>query len=60
MVERGHSPEDVKTLLQQIIKAVLERALQGEIGTVDLETRRDRNGKFEPQLIQKHQRRFRL
>jgi putative transposase len=27
----GHKPEDVKTLLQQITKAVLERALQGEI-----------------------------
>jgi putative transposase len=27
----GHKPEDVKTLLQRITKAVLERALQGEI-----------------------------
>jgi putative transposase len=27
----GHKPEDVKTLLQQITKAVLERALQGEM-----------------------------
>ena len=27
----GHKPEDVKSLLQQITKAVLERALQGEM-----------------------------
>lgn len=30
-LKNGHKPEDVKTLLQQITKAVLERALQGEM-----------------------------
>ena len=30
-LKAGHSPEDVKSLLQQITKAVLERALQGEM-----------------------------
>ena len=86
----GHSPEDVKSLLQQITKAVLERALSGEMtehlgygkhdisgrnsgnsrngtttktlkgefGEIELETPRDRNGKFEPRLIEKHQTRF--
>ena len=30
-LKKGHSPEDVKTLLEQITKAVVERALQGEL-----------------------------
>ena len=30
-LKNGHSPDDVKTLLQQITKAVVERALQGEL-----------------------------
>jgi transposase-like protein len=30
-LKKGHDPEDVKTLLQGITKAVLERALQGEM-----------------------------
>ena len=30
-LKNGHKPEDVKSLLQQITKAVLERALQGEM-----------------------------
>ena len=30
-LKNGHKPEDVKSLLQQITKAVLERALQGEL-----------------------------
>jgi putative transposase len=30
-LKSGHKPEEVKTLLQQITKAVLERALQGEL-----------------------------
>lgn len=30
-LKAGHKPEDVKSLLQQITKAVLERALQGEM-----------------------------
>ena len=30
-LKNGHKPEDVKTLLQQITKAVLERGLQGEM-----------------------------
>jgi len=86
----GATPEDVKGLLQQITKAVLERALQGELthhlgygkhepsgkhsgnsrngvtrktlkgdfGEIELETPRDRNGEFAPQLIQKNQTRW--
>ena len=89
-LKNGHKPEDVKSLLQQITKAVVERALQGEMtqhlgypkndvagkksgnsrngvtaktlkgdfGEIELETPRDRNGEFEPKLIQKHQTRF--
>jgi hypothetical protein len=30
-LKSGHKPEDVKSLLQEITKAVLERALQGEL-----------------------------
>ena len=30
-LKKGHQPEDVKSLLQEITKAVLERALQGEM-----------------------------
>jgi transposase-like protein len=30
-LKNGHKPEDVKSLLQQITKAVVERALQSEI-----------------------------
>jgi putative transposase len=86
----GRKPEDVNNLLKQLTKAVLERALQGEMtehlgypkhdpagqnsgnnrngvtrkrlkgefGEVELETPRDRNGEFEPQIIQKNQTRW--
>jgi putative transposase len=89
-LKQGRKPEDINSLLQQITKAVLERALQGELtehlgygkndpagnlsgnsrnglthktlkgdfGEVDLETPRDRNGEFAPQIIQKHQTRW--
>ena len=30
-LKKGHKPEDIKSLLQQITKAVVERALQGEM-----------------------------
>jgi putative transposase len=87
---QGRKPEDLNSLLKQITKAVLERAMQGELtehlgyakhdpaghhtgdsrngvttktlkgdfGEVELETPRDRNGDFEPQLIKKNQTRW--
>jgi len=90
MLKHGRTAEDVSALLKQLTKAVLERALQGEMtehlgyakhdpagdnsgnsrngvtrktlkgdfGEVDLDTPRDRNGEFEPQIIKKHQTRF--
>lgn len=89
-LKEGRKPEDVQDLLKQITKAVLERALQGELtehlgygkhdpegtnsgnsrngvmrkmlkgdfGELELETPRDRNGEFEPQLIRKNQTRW--
>ena len=89
-LKQGRKPEDVKGLLQQITKAVLERAMQGEMthhlgyekheragynsgnsrngvtrktvrgefGEIELETPRDRNGEFAPQIIQKNQTRW--
>src|SRR3982074_855885 len=90
MLKQGRTAEDVNVLLKQLTKAVLERALQGEMtehlgypkhdpagqnsgnnrngvtrkrlkgefGEVELETPRDRNGEFEPQIIQKNQTRW--
>ena len=34
------------------------KKLQGDFGQIDLETPRDRNGSFEPQIVAKRQRRF--
>jgi putative transposase len=88
--EGGRTADDVNGLLKRLTKAVLERALQGELtehlgydkhdpsgngsgnsrngvtrktlkgdfGEVELETPRDRNGEFEPQIIQKNQTRW--
>ena len=88
--QHGRTPEDVNGLLKQLTKAVLERALQGEMthhlgydkhdpagqnsgnsrngvtrktlkgdfGEIELATPRDRNGEFQPQIIEKHQTRF--
>jgi putative transposase len=90
LLKQGRTAEDVQGLLQQITKAVLERALQGELtaqlgygkhdpagnnsgnsrngatrktlqgdfGEIELETPRDRNGEFQPQLIKKNQTRW--
>jgi putative transposase len=90
LTRQGRTPEDIQDLLKQITKAVVERALQGELsehlgyakhdpagnnsgdsrngvtrktlkgdfGEVELETPRDRNGDFEPQLIKKNQTRW--
>jgi putative transposase len=90
MLKQGRSVEDINGLLKQLTKAVLERALQGEMaehlgyakhdpagnnsgnsrngvtcktlkgdfGEVELETPRDRNGEFEPQIIKKNQTRW--
>jgi len=35
-----------------------KKKLKGDFGEIDLETPRDRNGSFEPQIITKHQTRF--
>jgi putative transposase len=90
LLEQGHTAQDVEGLLKQITKAVVERALQGELsshlgygkhdpagnnsgnsrngvtvktlkgdfGEIELETPRDRNGEFAPQLIKKNQTRW--
>jgi len=90
LLKQGRTADGVNGLLKQITKAVLERALQGELtehlgyakhdpagdnsgnsrngvtrktlkgdfGEVDLETPRDRNGEFEPQIIKKNQTRW--
>jgi putative transposase len=90
LLKKGRTAEDVNGLLQQLTKAVLERALQGELtehlgyakhdplgrgtgnsrngvtrktlsgdfGAIELETPRDRNGEFTPQLVQKNQTRW--
>jgi len=34
------------------------KTIQGEFGSLEVETPRDRNGTFEPQILMKHQRRF--
>jgi putative transposase len=89
-LKQGRKPEDVQGLLQQITKAVLERAMEaemthhlgyekhdpagynsgnsrngvsrktvrGDFGEIELETPRDRNGEFSPQIIQKNQTRW--
>src|ERR1039457_6240285 len=90
LLTQGRTPGDINGLLKQLTKAVLERALQGELtehlgyakhdpagkrsgnsrngatrktlkgdfGEVELETPRDRNGEFEPQIVQKTQTRW--
>jgi putative transposase len=90
LLEQGRKAEDIQGLLKEITKAVLERALAGELtehlgyakhdpagnnsgnsrngvtrktltgefGEIELETPRDRNGEFVPQLIQKNQTRW--
>src|ERR1700683_969771 len=90
LLKQGRTAEDVNGLLKQLTKAVLERALQGELthhlgyakhdpaghnsgnsrngvtsktvkgefGEIVVETPRDRNGSFEPQILGKHQTRF--
>jgi len=90
LLKQGRKPEDVQSLLKQITKAVLERALQGEMtehlgyakhdpsgansgnsrngvtrktlkgdfGELELETPRDRQCEFEPQMIRKNQTRW--
>jgi putative transposase len=90
LLKQGQTAEDINGLLKQFTKAVLERAMQGELthhlgyakhdpagdnsgnsrngvtrktlkgdfGEVELETPRDRNGEFAPQIIQKNQTRW--
>jgi len=90
LLTHGQTAEDINGLLKQFTKALLERAMQGEItahlgygkhdpkgnnsgnsrngvtrktltgdfGEIELETPRDRNGDFSPQIIQKNQTRW--
>jgi putative transposase len=90
LLTQGQTTEDINGLLKQLTKALLERAMQGELsahlgyekhdpsgnnsgnsrngvtrktlsgdfGEIKLETPRDRNGVFEPQLIKKNQTRW--
>jgi len=90
LVKQGRTPEDINNLLKQLTKAVLERAMRGELtehlgygkhdpaghnsgnsrngvtsktltgdfGEIELETPRDRNGEFEPQIVKKNQTRW--
>lgn len=90
LVKQGRTPEDINSLLKQLTKAVLERAMRGELtehlgygkhdpaghnsgnsrngvtsktlsgdfGEIELETPRDRNGEFEPQIVKKNQTRW--
>jgi len=90
MLTHGRTADEINGLLKQLTKAVLERALQGELtehlgygkhdpagngsgnsrngvtrktlkgdfGEIELETPRDRNGEFEPQIVQKNQTRW--
>lgn len=93
LADYGKRPEDIvgeNGLLKKLTKALLERALEGELtehlgygkhepaghnsgnsrngkskkklkgdfGELSLETPRDRNGTFEPKIIEKHQTRF--
>jgi|SRR5579872_3548939 len=90
LLKQGQTAEDINGLLKQFTKAVLERAMQGELthhlgyakhdpagdnsgnsrngvtrktlkgdfGEVEVETPRDRNGEFAPQIIQKNQTRW--
>jgi putative transposase len=90
LLKQGQTAQDINGLLKQFTKAVLERAMQGELthhlgyakhdpagdnsgnsrngvtrktlkgdfGEVELETPRDRNGEFAPQIIQKSQTRW--
>ncbi len=37
---------------------VTRKTLKGDFGEVELETPRDRNGEFEPQIVQKNQTRW--
>lgn len=39
---------------------LMKKTLRGEFGELELETPRDRNGSFEPQIVKKHQTRFHL
>jgi transposase-like protein len=89
LLKPGQTAEDINALLKQLTKAILERAMQGELthhlgyakhdpaghnsgnsrngvtrktlkgdfGAFEVETPRDRNGEFAPQIIQKNQTR---
>jgi transposase-like protein len=51
------SPADGKTRSPNRRNGRSRKTVQGDLGEVTLNTPRDRNGTFEPQLIEKHQRR---
>ena len=89
-LKQGRTAQDINAVLKQLTKAIVERAMQGEMthhlgyskhdpaghnsgnsrngvtsktlkgefGEFELETPRDRNGEFHPQIIQKNQTRW--
>jgi putative transposase len=90
LLKPGQTAADINALLKQLTKAILERAMQGELthhlgydkhdpaghnsgnsrnggtsktlkgdfGEFEVETPRDRNGEFAPQIVQKNQTRW--
>lgn len=51
-----HSPEGRRTGNSRNGRST--KTVKGDLGEVPIETPRDRNGSYEPQIIKKHQRRF--
>ena len=51
-----HSPEGKRTGNSRNGKST--KTVKGDLGEVPIDTPRDRNGSYEPQIIKKHQRRF--
>ena len=55
----GHEPGEVVSNPEGNVRnGSSKKTLKGELGQVDLDIPRDRQGNFEPQLIKKHQRRL--
>ena len=55
----GHEPGEVVINSEGNVRnGSSKKTLKGELGQVDLDIPRDRQGNFEPQLVKKHQRRL--
>ncbi len=55
----GHEPGEVVINPEGNVRnGSSKKTLKGELGQVDLDILRDRQGNFEPQLVKKHQRRL--